>query len=394
MSALRSLHKYLERNRLPLLTPPLPTHRKAEMVVVIPCYDEPDVCHTLDNLRACAPTDRRTMVVVVFNSSVRSTAEGIAQNRFSFDEVKTYAARFDTPHFWVVPYLVEDMPRKHAGVGLARRYGMDLAVQHFLHTEQPRGVIISLDADCEVSPNYLSGIHHAFASDETLCVTVQNFYHRVEPNTPEESAIRKYEAYIRYFSRALQHIGFPYPLHTIGSAFAVSVLAYVAVGGMGRQQGGEDFYFLQKAFTFGNSRFLSDVVVYPLARYSTRIPFGTGPMMQKIVAEHDGSLPVYSPEAIDSLGQLFALLPQLHTATQPEVVALTANLHPALLRYLQTIAFADVVAECQTNTSTYEAFRKRFFHHFDGFRIIRYLNSVHPVPFPYLSIAEDDTHFL
>jgi hypothetical protein len=40
--------------------------------------------------------------------------------------------------------------------GLARKIGMDLAIQHFLDTGNRDGVIISLDADCTVSPNFLT----------------------------------------------------------------------------------------------------------------------------------------------------------------------------------------------------------------------------------------------
>ena len=50
-----------------------------------------------------------------------------------------------------------DMPLKHAGVGLARKWGMDEAVARFAHIQRPEGLIITLDADCQVAKNFIMG---------------------------------------------------------------------------------------------------------------------------------------------------------------------------------------------------------------------------------------------
>jgi hypothetical protein len=54
-----------------------------------------------------------------------------------------FAERYNEDSFVFLPLLFEDLPRKHAGVGLARKIGMDLAVEHFLRNEKPRGIIVS-----------------------------------------------------------------------------------------------------------------------------------------------------------------------------------------------------------------------------------------------------------
>jgi hypothetical protein len=245
-------------------------------------------------------------------------------------------------------------------------------------------VIVSLDADCTVSPNFLTAIYQAFSGDVRLNATLHGFVHRVQGEDPAlEDAVRQYETYLRYFSRMLQQTGFPWYWHTIGSAFAVSADAYVKVGGMGRQQGGEDFYFLQKIFALGHIMELKEAVVYPLARFSDRVPFGTGPALQKILEEPDGVMKVYSPKSFHALGTLFGMIDHFYRLSDQMIAASLTNLHPSLVDFLNENGFLEMIADCNRNSASLSAFRKRFFYHFNAFRIIKYLNRVHPCPFPY-----------
>jgi glycosyltransferase involved in cell wall biosynthesis len=378
---------YLDRQNPTYSTLLLPEHFKADLVVVIPCYNEPDLFTTLHSLEEAIPPNMRVATIIVFNSSERSTREGIQQNRISCKQTVEFAAIHNSDSSCFLPLLFEDLPRKHAGVGLARKIGMDLAVQHFFSTENERGVIVSLDADCTVSANFFADIYKTFMCNDKLNVTVHNFYHRVEgENLSLEMAVRQYEGYIRYFRDKLQYIGFPYYYHTIGSAFAVKADAYVRVGGMGRQQGGEDFYFLQKIFALGEIREHDNVWVYPLARFSDRVPFGTGPALEKILNEPDGQMKVYSPDAFEALKQLFELKDIFFGKNEVEVEQELLSLHPAVQMFLNENEFLIDVTDCNTNSASLTAFQKRFFQHFNAFKIIKYLNCVHPVPFPLIEI--------
>ena len=374
---------YIERQNPAYRATPIPPEFAADMVVVIPCYDEPSLFDTLYSLLACVRPNARVCTVIVFNSGERSSSEGIIQNRISFQQTNEFIEKYNDEGFRFFPLLFEGLPRKHAGVGLARKIGMDVAVEHFLSTGNCRGVIVSLDADCTVSDNFLSAIHHAFISDNHLNATVHNFRHRIYNSTRAlENAVKQYEAYIRYYRAMLRFIGFPWYYHTIGSAFAVTADAYVRVGGMGRQQGGEDFYFLQKVFALEEIRELNDVWVYPLARFSDRVPFGTGPALQKIINRRGEILKVYSREAFVSLKQFFEMKDAFYLKNNQEVLDMLTALHPALQRFLKETLFMDDIADCNRNCASPAAFQKRFFHHFNAFRIIKYLNAVHPEPFP------------
>lgn len=375
---MKSLTRYIGKQKCEYFANRLPPDSEADMVVVIPCYDEPDLQTTLSSLLHCTILGLRVMVTVVVNSSVRSEGQAVLQNRKTYGELQRFSLEYSSPQIRFVPLIFENLPAKHAGVGLARKIGMDLAVEYFLRKNNPRGIIVSLDADCTVSENYFEGIAQAYKQNGKLCATVQNFHHRIEGGNPEiETAARQYERYIRYFKSALRYTGFPHYHHTIGSAFSVSADAYARVGGMGRQQGGEDFYFLQKVFYLGDVIDLEDVFVYPMARFSNRIPFGTGPALQKIIAEADGQMKVYSMRSFEWLKQFFDMKDHFFkkppSSIAEQLLRLPKPMHDFLLQN-ETLTDID---DCNRNSATPEAYRKRFFHHFNAFRIIKCLNYLH-----------------
>lgn len=380
--------RYIEKQKQEYMHSVYPACLSADMIVVIPCFNEPGLRDTLHALLACVRPEAEVLVVVVFNAGEHAAQEGVKQNRISYQEMLRVVDTLHEPRFTLFPVILERLPRKHAGVGLGRKIGMDLAIRHFLSNGKKRGVIVSLDADCTVSPNFLTAIYQAFSGDVRLNATLHGVVHRVQGEDPAlEDAVRQYETYLRYFSRMLQQTGFPWYWQTIGSAFAVSADAYVKVGGMGRQQGGEDFYFLQKIFALGHIKELKEAVVYPLARFSDRVPFGTGPALQKILEEPDGVMKVYSPKSFHALGTLFGMIDQFFRLSDQMIAALLTRLHPSLVDFLNENGFMAMIADCNRNSASLSAFRKRFFHHFNAFRIIKYLNRVHPCPFPYEKIT-------
>lgn len=356
----------------------VPTSFDYDMVVVIPCYNEPNVLTTLQSLMQCAVTHRPVGVVVVVNSSEKTPDNIIQNNRETFKQLIDFAAEYNQPKLTFHALLCEDLPRKHAGVGLARKIGMEWALRGFLQMGNKDGVIISLDADCTVSNNYLTSIEQHFAEYKTNCC-VLNFKHRVANNDHVglQSAIDQYEQYIWYYRKALQFIGFPHYYHTIGSAFAVSADAYVRVGGIGRQQGGEDFYFLQKVFALGRIVELMKTYVYPEARFSDRIPFGTGPALEKIINAPEGLHMVYSIDSFLVLKSFFDIRADFYKQSDETVLTLIHTLHNSLQQFIRENNLLDSISDCNKNAASLATFDKRFFHHFDAFFIIKYLNFAH-----------------
>lgn len=373
---MKNWHKYIQKHQV-YNQYAIPSSFNYGMVIVIPCFNEPDVFTTLKSLMQCTSTEQSVGVLVVVNSSELTDNSIVEHNRTTYDKLLAFAEKHNQPQLSFHALLCESLPRKHAGVGLARKIGMEWAIRGFLQSNNRDGVIISLDADCIVSKNYLKLIEMQFAKYRPNCC-VLNFQHRFHRDSIDlQKAIDQYEQYIWYFRDALKAIDFPYYYHTIGSAFAVLADAYVRVGGIGRQQGGEDFYFLQKVFFLGRTVELMKAFVFPEARFSDRIPFGTGPALEKITATDDGVLRVYSVEAFQALKRFFFLRMNFYKQSEAVVATLLETLPVSVQYFLQKNKLLDAIIDCNENSASIITFEKRFFHHFDAFTIIKYLNFAH-----------------
>lgn len=385
---MKKWESYIEKQKSEFVNFSFTSEIKADIVIVIPCFNEPNLLETLNSLCNCEKPDATILVAIIVNSGIQSDKSAIIQNRKTFAEVNSFANTINNRRLSFHSFLFEKLPKKHAGVGLARKIGMDIAVKHFIENNNHNGVIVSLDADCLLSENFLVSIYSAYKKNEKLNCTIHNILHRAENNNIEiEKAVRQYEAYLSYFRGSLENIGFPYYYQTIGSAFAVSADAYVRVGGMGRQQGGEDFYFLQKIFALENTKELHDTYVYPLARFSDRVPFGTGPALQKIIDEPEQVLKVYSRQSFTVLKQFFDLIDEMYKKSTEEIIVLISSLNKTLQNFLNDTHFIESIVDCNENSASLKTFKKRFFHNFNAFKIIKYLNSVHPEPFMFEKIT-------
>jgi len=358
------------------------------MIVVIPCYREPEINRTVQSLFDCKRGDFPVEIIVLINSYRIDQDEVVEMNRDSYRQMKDYASRNNSPAFFLTPVLVENLPGHQTGAGLPRKLAMDEAVLHF--DKNKTGIIVSLDADCLVEKNYLIEIYRNFKEYRLNSATIE-FHHPVEHldvSDPLRIAATNYENYLRYYRSALEFCGYPYPYFTIGSAFAVTVETYLKVGGMGKQQSGEDFYFLQKVFPLGKTHFIDTTCVYPAARISNRVPFGTGPALQKMLAENQLTKLTYRVEAFRALKVFFDKIDSFFKKPEKEIEDCINDLPEYLLSFLKEDGFLHKIEEINRHTASLLNFRKRFFLYFNAFKILKYLNFVHPAYFE-LADAEE-----
>ncbi len=131
---------------------------------------------------------------------------------------------------------------------------MDEAIRRFNDLNRLDGILVSLDADCLVSPDYLQVIERTFNSDKRCFAATLNFRHQ-EPEMADEKTSFGYQALRRCTCITIKKHSILQAFQTrfipLGSAFAVRADAYVKQGGMNRRQAGEDFYFLNKLTGFG-----------------------------------------------------------------------------------------------------------------------------------------------
>ena len=360
---------FIKENALPLLS----------MVVVIPCLNEPEIIRTLKSVWACEPIDSYCEVIVAVNDSETSPQEIKDFNKDTIVQLLNWKKLNDRPKLVLNPIYAPSVQATFAGAGMARKIGMDEAVRRLNSVNKPEGVIISLDADCLVSNNYLKRIETVFSESKSCFAATINFRHRFEEmdDPRQEKGMRLYEDYLHYYKQALKYAGFPNSIYTIGSAFAMRAEAYVKQGGMNRRQAGEDFYFLHKLTKLGQLTEIHDAFVYPSGRVSDRVPFGTGAAMTKWMNHADDLNQTYCFDAFLDLKQLFDRVGELYNAGSIRYSEIISSLPTTIQEYLTSVSFEEKLAEINHNSSTPDSFQKRFYQAFDAFQVLKFLNLVH-----------------
>lgn len=339
--------------------------KNLKTVVVIPCYNEPDILKPLKSLLRCDSTKFPVEIIVVVNASEKTPPEILSQNAQSVREIELFSRNNSRKDIKIYCICENSLPKKHAGAGFARKIGMDEAVRRFHSTGNEEGVIVSFDADSLCSKNYILEIENFFLKNKKAEGVSIRFEHDIDDESfPVENrgAAAKYELYMRYYVAALKFAGFPYAFQTVGSAFAVRVAPYCLEGGMNRRQAGEDFYFLHKIIPRGRFYNLDSAAVFPSIRFSDRVPFGTGITLSQ-TANSD-----YNVYCFES----FLILKDFFTA---------GKIQPLMREFLDRNGYSDAEKEMRENSSSQKTFQKRFFTWFDAFRVLKFLNFAHEVRF-------------
>jgi glycosyltransferase involved in cell wall biosynthesis len=347
--------------------------------VVIPCFNEPDILTTLNSLADCYPPDANVSVLVVINSPDDADDEIIVQNISSLNSIGQWQLQHHDLFFKVQRIFAHDLPNKWAGVGWARKIGMDEAVRQIFNNNYPDGIIVSLDADSTVTPDYFKAVEKAFIENPQFgfcTIYFEHIYDNQELSDAIREGIIRYELHMRYYRKALEWIGYPHAIHTIGSGFALKASAYVKQGGMNRRKAGEDFYFLHKLVLLGDYGTIDSTTVFPSARESGRVPFGTGAAMKKWLGGSTELNYSYSLEAFCYLKPLFTHPMMFWDLNPPDIIEVFENLHPSLQTFCRNSQIVDKMLILKDNCSNAKVFEKRFFHLFNAFWILKYLNSV------------------
>ncbi len=328
----------------------------ADIIIVIPAYNEPNLEKAIESLQKCEKPSGQVLIVVILNEPEDADEVIHHINQKAFDTIQKLDTQF--------PILCsfEILPKKKAGVGLARKIGMDEAVRIFNHFDKS-GVITCFDADCTCSTNYLVEVEDHF--NKTGSNTALTFYeHPLDGENTE--AIINYELYLRYYVDALRWSGFPYAFQTLGSCISVRSDAYELQGGMNTRKAGEDFYFIHKMTALGKISEINTPTIYPSDRLSDRVPFGTGHAVNKYLENGDPNYPVYAPmifvdlrEFIDQLASIYSKKAMISTIPAP------------IYKFLAEQEFENTLQEIIQQTTDYQSFKKRFFQWFDGLKVLQ-----------------------
>ena len=372
---LRQASKYLRKHQLFPSWVDAPPDADLGITVVIPCHDEPDLGSTLTSLWQCARPRKAVEVLVIVNAS-ESDEEAIRlRNRKTVDGVMQWSVEHEESRFRCHVVDFPHLPARHAGVGLARKIGMDEAVARFVSAEYPNGIIASLDADCRCDENYLTALEDHFLDHPHTRACTIYFEHALDDESTSElrGAITRYELFLRYYRHGLRYAGFPFDQYTVGSCMAVRCDHYARHGGMNRRKAGEDFYFLNKLMAVGGVTELTATRVSPGVRASTRTPFGTGRALASQLAANSRGWQAYAPAVFRDLSTLVGHVGALYEPAENASES-TAGLAESVVSFLGELDFTEKLAEIRRNVATRGSFEKRFFQWFDGFRALKYIH--------------------
>ncbi len=332
----------------------------------------------------------RFMILIIVNQRADASEAETADNRETVQMLPLWRRQYRLNNlFWVdAASTGNELPHKQ-GVGLARKIGLDLALT-LLDYRDYDPLLICLDADTFVQPDYLTAITRHFANTTAGGVSIA-YRHRPATNEAGQSAVDRYELFLRTYVLGLKLAGSPYAFHTVGSAMACTASAYVASGGMNRRLAGEDFYFLQQVHKTSGVASLTETIVHPSPRSSHRVPFGTGRAVGDMLAEGEQRLLFYQPVVFLIVGEWLACVAENPGAEAAALVASAAHISPVLHDFLEQAGFRGSWDNLKKNNRESTKLIAAFHGWFDAFRTMRLIHELsdraHPRIAPEMAVA-------
>jgi len=119
-----------------------------------------------------------------------------------------------------------------------------------------------------------------------------------------------------------------------------------------------------------------------------RVPFGTGPTLQKYLLNEQQVQQTYNPELFKILRDFFSVVMQFYKQGPDQTEILLRRCHPCLIEFLDSLDSLKAIAEINANCSTSSTYIKRFYNWFDGFVVLKFLNYASAGYFPRVEVFE------
>jgi len=277
------------------------------------------------------------------------------------------------------------------GVGLARKTGCDIALKWMAAGVIDGPWICCTDADATLPQDYFKRLDDANAE---AVAAIYPFRHVDGEDQCCNTATALYELRLHHYVLGLEYAGSPYAYHTLGSCLAVKADAYAQVRGFPKRAGAEDFYLLNKLAKLGPITRLQGQCIELQARYSTRIPFGTGPAVASIA--ESGQLAesplFYHPQCFLALRALLEVTPALQQSTSAQLFqllrarGLEQQLAQVSCAQLDSMGLNAALAHCRRQGKSPEQFLRQFQQWFDAFRSLKFIHGIRDAGWPQQSL--------
>ena len=365
--------------------------RGIESVIVVPAICEfENIKKLLTSLSQNSESElQKSLVIFVINNSVSASLEVKKDNKFSVEflresirkNILESGIRIGLIDAATEGYELED---SIAGVGVARKIGMDAALKVFDYSLPNNKIIISLDADCSVEQNYLAEIHRFF-NRKNASIAIVDFEHPLPENQLIKLGIFSYEIFLRHYVAGLLYANSPFAFHTVGSTIICDHEAYIKIGGMNTKKAAEDFYFLEKLAKQYNVFRITTTKVKPSSRESWRVPFGTGKSMTDYASGKKDIL-VNDPETYLILKEWLTIF-NSEISTSPERLINEAKIiHTELYNFLESRKFRKSWEKILDNSKTSVQLDYQRINWFDAFETLKLIHHLRDTSFPMMDI--------
>ena len=346
----------------------MPASNSPHLHIAIPAMDELDwLPRTLESAAAQLTTHPFTLYVCVNQPDAwwdDTEKDSVCRNNA---ELLDLLSEFGSTHMGLDLVVLDRSSKgkgwtgKNSGVGWARKVLFD----HILSIADDNDLLISMDADTEFDNGYFESVAANFAKHGQWLAISMPYYHRF-PQGDEAAgrAILHYEIYMRNFALNMLEIGSPYAFTAMGSAIAARVSALRKIGGITPLKSGEDFYLLQKLRKMGEIGTWNSECVYPAARFSDRVAFGTGPALIRGTGGDWSSYPIYHHRLFQKIAETYRQLDLLYQE----------DVETEFLEFLQMqFKERDLWRSIRQNVKEPSQFVRAFHEKADGLRILQFL---------------------
>lgn len=359
-----------------------------EYVLVIPAFKEShDFLTRLPN-----NAERKYLLILVINQPENTAVNPLNKILFSFiknnysqaaQNNNCYLFTNKTCDVLVVDRFTEphQIPEKQ-GVGLARKIGADIACQLIQQNKIKHPWIFSSDADAYLPNDYFSVITQL---EENTCAIHYAFKH-VRNGKDECSANQKiYEQYMDQYYQGLLEAGSHYAYPSLGSCIAFTYEAYAQVRGFPKRAAGEDFYLLNKLRKIGKVQVLTEPLILIEERLSDRVPFGTGPALEKInqLKNPETDFTFYKQSSFTYLKCVLEISEQLNLSSENKAHQLVDSyaekyeLNAGIIHHvLDDLAFPANFEKLKHNSCSDEQLQYQLFCWFDAFKTLKFIHIV------------------
>jgi hypothetical protein len=399
MKAPTALHRYLERHIEPNLPMPPAGITPWHQVLVIPVYKEdPSLIGKLAEQLTCPA---RKLLILVSNRPETANPDANQPLKNAVAQLPTLQADYpalrqlnpSTSVFLFEHDTLAGAIDSSQGVGLARKLGCDIALLWQQQGLIDSDWICSSDADASLPAGYFDSLDTTASSD---AAAVFPFWHAPSEDTAVNHATALYELRLHHYVLGLEFADSPYAYHTLGSCIAIRTTAYVAVRGFPKRSGGEDFYLLNKAAKTGAIKRLDGDCITLQSRVSSRVPFGTGPAVSRLLAHGtpDEAAIFYHPACFVGLRSVLRAIPALYnnheTAIEQCLAADTgsAQLATAAASVLDDMGFEAALQHCHRQGKSQAQFLRQFHQWFDGFKTLKFIHGLRDSAWPAQSLDQ------